>query len=56
MIDTMLATWGLSLALVGAVTMVFGNTTSGVSTPLGSMPFGSYELSNYNFAIIGIAA
>jgi branched-subunit amino acid ABC-type transport system permease component len=56
MIDTMLATWGLSLALVGAVTMVFGNTTSGVSTPLGSMSFGRYELSNYNFAIIGIAA
>jgi branched-subunit amino acid ABC-type transport system permease component len=56
MIDTMLATWGLSLALVGAVTMIFGNTTSGVSTPLGSMSFGRYELSNYNFAIIGIAA
>lgn len=55
MIDTMLATWGLSLALVGGVTIIFGNTTSGVSTPLGSMPFGRYELSNYNFAIIGVA-
>ena len=55
MIDTMLATWGLSLALVGAVTMIFGNTTSGVSTPLGSMPFGRYELSNYNFALMGVA-
>jgi branched-chain amino acid transport system permease protein len=56
MIDTMLATWGLSLALVGAVTMIFGNTTSGVSTPLGSMAVGRYELSNYDFAIIGVAA
>ena len=55
MIDTMLATWGLSLALVGAVTMIFGNTTSGVSTPLGSMPVGRYELSNYDFALIGAA-
>ncbi len=55
MIDTMLATWGLSLALVGAVTMIFGNTTSGVSTPLGSLPVGRYELSNYDFALIGAA-
>jgi branched-chain amino acid transport system permease protein len=55
MIDTMLATWGLSLATVGAVTMIFGNTTSGVSTPLGSMAFGRYELSNYNFALMGVA-
>ncbi|MFY9854902.1 MAG: hypothetical protein WAK26_13590, partial [Terracidiphilus sp.] len=55
MIDTMLATWGLSLALVGAVTMIFGNTTSGVSTPLGSTPIGRYELSNYDFALIGVA-
>jgi len=55
MIDTMLATWGLSLALVGAVTMIFGNTTSGVSTPLGSLPVGRYALSNYDFALIGAA-
>src|SRR3954469_11983806 len=26
MIDTMLATWGLSLALIGLVTTLFGNT------------------------------
>jgi branched-subunit amino acid ABC-type transport system permease component len=54
MIDTMLATWGLSLGLVGAVTMIFGNTTSGVSTPLGSTSVGRYELSNYGFALIGV--
>jgi branched-chain amino acid transport system permease protein len=28
MVDTMLATWGLSLLCVGLVTSVFGNTTS----------------------------
>src|SRR3954464_6834862 len=26
MVDTMLATWGLSLTLIGAVTMIFGNS------------------------------
>lgn len=55
MIDTMLATWGLSLALVGVVTMIFGNTTSGVSTPLGSVSVGRYELSNYSFVVMGVA-
>jgi branched-chain amino acid transport system permease protein len=30
MIDTMLATWGLSLFLVGLVTTIFGNTTVGI--------------------------
>src|SRR5882757_1580261 len=37
MIDTMLATWGISLALIGLVTVIFGNTVSGISPPLGSM-------------------
>src|SRR5207237_8012677 len=40
MIDTMLATWGLSLFLVGLTTAMFGNTTVGVSAPLGSVQVG----------------
>src|ERR1700721_1183222 len=36
MIDTMLATWGLSLFLVGLTTAIFGNTTVGISGPLAS--------------------
>src|SRR4029450_714830 len=35
-LDTMLATWGLSLALVGAVTLVMGPTTQGIAAPLGA--------------------
>ena len=56
MIDTMLATWGLSLTMVGAVTMIFGNTTAGVSAPLGSTTVGRYEISNYNFFLVVVAA
>lgn len=56
MIDTMLATWGLSLTLVGCVTMIFGNTTAGVSAPLGSTTVGRYEISNYNFFLLAVAA
>src|SRR5215475_4944381 len=43
MIDTMLATWGLSLALIGGVNMAFGNTVSGFSAPLGSFTIGRFH-------------
>ena len=55
MIDTMLATWGLSLLLVGIVTSVVGNTTAGISTPLGSFSIGNYSVSAYTLVIIGVA-
>lgn len=55
MVDTMLATWGLSLLLVGIVTSVAGNTTAGVSTPLGSFQIGSYSVSGYTLFIIAVA-
>jgi len=52
MLDTMLATWGLSLLLVGAVTMIFGNTTRGVSAPLGSIAVGHYQTSMYELTLV----
>ena len=56
MVDTMLATWGLSLLLIGLVTTVFGNTTAGISSPLGSMAIGQYKLSLYTLFIVAVAA
>ena len=55
MVDTMLATWGLSLLLVGVVTSIAGNTTAGVSAPLGSFSIGAYSLSGYTPVIIAVA-
>ena len=55
MIDTMLATWGLSLLLVGIVTSLVGNTTAGISTPLGNFTIGSYSVSVYTLLIISVA-
>lgn len=52
MIDTMLATWGLSLALIGLVTMVFGNTNTGFSAPLGSVAIGGFRTSGYELFLI----
>jgi branched-subunit amino acid ABC-type transport system permease component len=54
-LDTMLATWGLSLALVGAVTLVMGPTTEGIATPLGSIEIGRYGVSVYRLVVIAIS-
>lgn len=64
LVGTMLATWGLSLFLIGAVTTIFGDTISGVSAPLGNFAVGEsgYTLSTYqvilvitSFALMGVS-
>lgn len=55
LIDTMLATWGLSLFFIGVATMVFGNTTTGISTPIPGFAIGNYQVNGYNFFIIVIS-
>jgi branched-subunit amino acid ABC-type transport system permease component len=55
LIDTMLATWGLSLAMIGFVTVVFGNTVSGISAPLGSLTIGAYRTGAYELFLILVA-
>ncbi len=52
LVDTMLATWGLSLALTGIAVMIFGNTTTGVSTPIAGFTLGAFQVNGYNFFII----
>jgi branched-chain amino acid transport system permease protein len=56
MIDTMLATWGLSLLLVGIVTLIFGSSAVGVPTPIPGYTLGAYQMSGYNLFIIALAA
>lgn len=55
MIDTMLATWGLSLFLIGLTTFIFGNTTVGISAPLGVLAIGRYRTSAYTLFVIAVA-
>lgn len=56
LINTMLATWGLSLLMIGAFTMIFGNTTTGIPTPISGFAFGAYQISGYNLFVIFMAA
>src|SRR2546421_814314 len=54
-LDTLLATWGLSLVLVQAVSIVFGPATNGIGTPLGSVHVGGYSFSQYSRVLVTMA-
>ena len=53
-IATILATWGLSLFLVGLAATVLGYRQQGVAPPFGTIQIGSYTLGVYTFFVIGI--
>jgi len=49
---TMLATFGLSLILVQGAVLIWGTSTQGVETPLGSFGVGRYSISEYRVVLI----
>jgi len=51
MVDTMLATWGVSLLLIGLTTTLFGNRVVGIAAPLGSFRIGGYSIGAYELVI-----
>lgn len=55
MVDTMLATWGLSLLISGVLVTIFGNTTTGLPNPLGPVTIGAYQVGGYSLFIVGAA-
>ncbi|NSZ66453.1 branched-chain amino acid ABC transporter permease (plasmid) [Agrobacterium tumefaciens] len=55
LVDSMLATWGLSLLIIGVVTTAFGDTIQGVATPLGGFSIGSYRSSYYTLFLLAVA-
>lgn len=54
-IDTILATWGVSLMMTGTASILFGYFQAGVAPPLGSFSIGSYSQSWYGIAVIAMA-
>ncbi len=56
LLDTMLATWGLSLILVQVIENAYGSITEGIPVPVGSFTVGDYSMSSYNLVLIGAAA
>ena len=56
MVDTLLATWGLSLVLIGLITTIFGaQTATTISAPLGAVHIGDYSTSGYELFLIAVA-
>jgi branched-chain amino acid transport system permease protein len=54
-IDTVLATWGLSLLLVGLTSVFIGFNQRGLAPPLGSIDFGNHRESYYSLLVIAAA-
>ena len=55
LLDTLLATWGLSLALYQTAVLIFGSTTPGVGIPVGTVSIGKYTMSTYFVFLMGVA-
>jgi branched-chain amino acid transport system permease protein len=54
-VETILATWGLSLLFIGVASALFGFRQRGVSPPLGVVRIGQYQEGGYTFFVIGAA-
>ena len=55
-IETVLATWGLSLFLIGLSATVLGYHQKGVAPPLGIVDIGAYQEGGYTFFVIGMTS
>jgi urea transport system permease protein len=56
LLDTMLATWGLSLILLQVAILQFGTVTPGVGLPQWSVTIGAYQIAIYLLLMIPTAA
>ena len=54
-VETILATWGLSLLFIGLASVLFGYHQMGVNPPLGAVRIGQYQEGGYTFFVIGAA-
>ncbi len=55
-LDVMLATWGVSLLLIGLITVTFGAVTQGVPFALGNFQVGKYQYPQYRIVMTVVAA
>jgi branched-chain amino acid transport system permease protein len=54
-LDTIVATWGISLIATQGVLILLGSTMRGVGTPLSSFTFGDYSYSQYRLVLMATA-
>jgi urea ABC transporter permease protein UrtB len=54
-LDSLLATWGLSLIITQGMLLAVGSSMRGIGTPPGSFQVGPYSYSNYRLALFAAA-
>lgn len=54
-LDSIVATWGLSLIITQGTLVLLGSTMSGISTPLGGFAVGEHTYSTYRMVLVGVA-
>ncbi|MEO1190847.1 MAG: branched-chain amino acid ABC transporter permease [Pseudomonadota bacterium] len=54
-LDTLLATWGMSLLIIGIITTIFGPQTSSTPQNLGNVALGSFTVSIYSLVMVVLA-
>jgi urea transport system permease protein len=54
-LDTIVATWGISLIATQGVLIVLGSSMPGVPIPFGSFSYGAYSYSTYRIVLMGVA-
>jgi branched-chain amino acid transport system permease protein len=54
-LDSIVATWGVSLIVTQGVLIVLGSTMQGIGTPLGSVAVGAYTYSLYRLVLMATA-
>jgi branched-subunit amino acid ABC-type transport system permease component len=52
-LDSLLATWGLSLVVTQGMLIVVGSSIAGIGTPEGSFTVGEYTFSTYRLVLFG---
>lgn len=54
-IDSMVATWGISLILAQGVLLLFGSSYPGIQTPFGPISIGGFSMSGYQLLLTVLA-
>jgi branched-subunit amino acid ABC-type transport system permease component len=54
-LDTIVATWGVSLIATQGVLIVLGSSMPGVPIPFGSFSYGAYSYSTYRIVLMAVA-
>lgn len=51
LLDSMVATWGISLIMIQGLRIVFGSSLSSIGTPFGSIQYGAFSYSTYRLLL-----